>query len=123
MPSTAPHPTSPRYDHRYLAYFECFNRQDFFEAHEVLESLWLATQDNRRNFYKGLIQTAAALLKIKTGKHDPARRLAARATTLLQPYAPSYEGLNVQTVLQLLADIQLAPHQLTTSGWPQLTCS
>jgi len=29
------------YDPRYLGYFECFNRQCFFEAHEVLEALWL----------------------------------------------------------------------------------
>jgi len=25
-------------DPRYLSYFECFNRQHFFEAHEVLET-------------------------------------------------------------------------------------
>ncbi|MCX7916056.1 MAG: DUF309 domain-containing protein [Verrucomicrobiae bacterium] len=112
-----------RYDARYLAYFECFNRQEFFEAHEVLEGLWLATHDERRNFYKGLIQTAAALLKVKTGKPDPARRLAARAHALLQPYAPRYQGLDVAGVLQLLAEIQANPHSLTAGAWPQLRCA
>ena len=29
------------YDRRYLGYFDCFNRQHYFEAHEVLEALWL----------------------------------------------------------------------------------
>ena len=29
------------FDAHYLGYFECFNQQLFFEAHEVLEVLWL----------------------------------------------------------------------------------
>lgn len=122
--STPTQPVAPtRYDARYLAYFDCFNRQDFFEAHEVLESLWLATHDERRNFYKGLIQAAAALLKIKMGKPDPARRLAARARTLLQSYAPRYEGLDVVAVLQLLTAIETDPQSVLSHGWPQLRCA
>ena len=29
-------------DAHYLGYFECFNRGLFYEAHDVLEELWLA---------------------------------------------------------------------------------
>ena len=32
--------TDQDYDPRYVEYFERFNRQRFFEAHEVLEALW-----------------------------------------------------------------------------------
>ena len=47
----------------YLGYFECFNRQLFFEAHEVLEELWLAQRDGPKGaFYKGLIQLAGAFV-------------------------------------------------------------
>ena len=44
-------------------YFECFNRQWFFEAHDVLEELWLAGGKSGPNyaFHKGLIQLAGRL--------------------------------------------------------------
>jgi predicted metal-dependent hydrolase len=98
------------FDPRYRAYFTCFNRQEFFEAHEVLEELWLITRDRRRDFYKGLIQTAAAFLKWQQAKPGPAERLARRAAALLQPYAPMCEGLRVQAALDLLDQL---PHRVT----------
>jgi predicted metal-dependent hydrolase len=90
------------HDPRYLEFFDRFNRQEYFEAHEVLEDLWLATHDDRRDFYKGLIQTAAVFLKLKEGKPDPAARLAARALALLERYEPRFRGLDVRTVTHLL---------------------
>ena len=90
------------YDPRYLAYFHCFNRHEYFEAHEVLEGLWLETRDERRDFYKGLIQTAAVFLKLQQDKPDPAARLASRALGLLQRYEPRCEGLDVQALTRQL---------------------
>ena len=53
-------------DAHYLGYFECFNRQLFYEAHDVLEELWLA-QRNQPNdlFFKGLIQLAGAFVHLQ----------------------------------------------------------
>ena len=52
-------------DARYLGYFECFNRQLFYEAHDVLEDLWLPDRSGPNgNFYKGLIQLAGAFVPI-----------------------------------------------------------
>src|ERR1041385_3444222 len=49
-------------DAHYLGYFECFNRQLYFEAHDVLEELWLTDRNGPNGaFYKGLIQLAGAL--------------------------------------------------------------
>jgi predicted metal-dependent hydrolase len=90
------------YDPRYLAFFDCFNRQQYFKAHEVLEGLWLETRDDHRDFYKGLIQTAAVFLKLQQGKPDPAIRLAQRARTLLPRYGPRCKGLDVTAILQRL---------------------
>jgi predicted metal-dependent hydrolase len=92
----------PAYDPRYLAYFDHFNRQEYFEAHEVLEGLWLETRDDRRDFYKGLIQTAAVFLKLQQQKPAPAARLAGRARALLAQYEPEFEGLDVRAVRRLL---------------------
>lgn len=47
-------------DVRYAAYFHHFNRGDYYEAHDVLESLWLerGRQAKGAAFYQGLIQLA-----------------------------------------------------------------
>lgn len=37
-----------------------FNAQEFFEAHEVWEEIWLAEREPEKTFLQGLIQIAAA---------------------------------------------------------------
>ena len=71
----------------------------------MLEELWLITRGERRDFYKGLIQTAVALLKLQQGKTAPASRLAQRAAGHLQKYAPVCEGINVDLILGWLHDV------------------
>src|SRR5262249_14188682 len=44
----------------YLGYFRCFNAQQYYEAHDVLEHLWLKKRDENYAFFKGLIQLAGA---------------------------------------------------------------
>ena len=89
----------------YLGYFECFNRGMFYEAHDVLEELWLA---NRRApndaFYKGLIQFAGAFVHLQ--KHSakqprlrPAAALFRLARTNLERFAPRHERLDVARLL------------------------
>lgn len=106
VPLTGITPGGHQYDRRYLAFFECFNREEFFEAHEVLEDLWRETPGELRDFYQGLIQTAAVLLKLKQNKPAPAKRLAARAVKRLAKYPSSCEGLDVASVIELLDSVQ-----------------
>ena len=91
------------HDPRYLGYFDCFNQQRFFEAHEVLEGLWLPQRQGANGcFYKGLIQIAGAFVHWQKKRPGPARALFALARINLQPYAASHEGLNVAGVLALI---------------------
>src|SRR5205823_2443460 len=108
------------FDSRYAAFFERFNCQQYFEAHEVFEDLWRATQDDRRDFYKGLIQTAAVFLKLKQDKLGPAARLARRAQSILERYEPSCEGLDVRRVTDLLRDVLQGRNLLAESTPPRL---
>src|ERR1051325_11356763 len=64
-----------------IEFIRCFIHQAYFEAHKVLEELWLKTRGDPRDFYKGLIQSAAVFLKLQQGKSDPAARLALRAAS------------------------------------------
>lgn len=86
-------------------FVEHFNRQEYFEAHDVLEEFWLVTRGEHRDFYKGLIQTAVALLKLQQGKTAPASTLARRAASHLRKYGPMCEGIDVELVLGWLQDV------------------
>jgi predicted metal-dependent hydrolase len=102
------------FDPCYLAYFVCFNAQEYYEAHDVLEHLWLQREDSNHAFFKGLIQFAGAFVHLKKqsarpwhptdGKRmRPAVRLFALAAKNLFPYAPEHMGLDVSEVLELAA--------------------
>lgn len=91
-------------DAHYLGYFECFNRQLYFEAHDVLEELWLAQrQGPNYAFYKGLIQFAGAFVHLKKNRLRPASALFKLADTNLQKYPDSYEQLSVRGVRTMIA--------------------
>jgi len=85
-----------------LAYFECFNRQLFFEAHEVLEELWLQERGKAKDlFYKGLIQLAGAFVHLQKNRLSPAAALLNLAQTNLARYPSSYERLEVVHVQKM----------------------
>jgi predicted metal-dependent hydrolase len=101
------------YDPRYLGYFDCFNRQQFFEAHEVLEALWLPQRNGPNGlFYKGLIQLAGAFVHWQKNRPGPGVALFKLAQTNLRKYPTIHEGLSVTSVL-VMADEWLS--QLTAS--------
>jgi predicted metal-dependent hydrolase len=64
-------------DPHYVGYFECFNRQDYYEAHDVLEELWLSQGKDCADyaFYKGLIQGAGAFVHLKLHYQFPTHRV------------------------------------------------
>ena len=49
----------------YRAFFRCWNEQQYYEAHDVLEQLWLNTKSADADFFKGLIQAAGAFVHLK----------------------------------------------------------
>ena len=96
-----------RYDAHYLGYFECFNRQLFYEAHDVLEELWLGQRQGPKGaFYRGLIQLAGAFVHLQKQRLRPAAALFKLAESNLRGYAATYESLEVNQVLQLISDWQ-----------------
>lgn len=87
-------------DARYLGYFECFNRGLFYEAHDVLEELWLADKHGPGgDFYKGLIQLAGAFVHLQKNRLRPAASLFKLARANLRKYPAVHEHLDVGGVL------------------------
>ncbi len=92
-------------DAHYLGYFECFNQGLFYEAHDVLEELWLGDrQGPNYSFYKGLIQFAGAFVHLQKNRLRPAVALFNLAQANLLKYPPEHEGLDLRSVLNLLED-------------------
>jgi predicted metal-dependent hydrolase len=90
-------------DAHYLGYFDCFNRRLFYEAHDVLEDLWLEDRHGADgNFYKGLIQLAGAFVHLQKDRLRPAAALFKLAQANLAKYPNIHEQLDVKLV-QVLA--------------------
>jgi uncharacterized protein len=116
-------------DAHYLGYFDCFNRQLFYEAHDVLEDLWLKDRHGADgNFYKGLIQLAGAFVHLQKNRLRPAAALFKLAQANLEKYPRTHKQLDLKTVHDLaqkwLADLErndFSLNPLTAENPPRLT--
>ncbi len=124
----------PDLDPCYLAYFICFNRQEYYEAHDVLEHLWLQGTASDHAFYKGLIQFAGAFVHLKKQREHPdhpthgrrirpATRLFDLASRHLAPYRPHHLSLDVETVLGIAETCvrEIAASDYTVNPWSPAT--
>ena len=104
-----------RLDPRYLFFFDRFNRGDYFEAHEILEKLWLQTKDADRLFFKALIQFAGAFVHLKKQRANPGHRVDGRrlapaarlfrlAENNLRGYPPRHLRCDVAALRDLCAN-------------------
>ena len=85
----------------YVAFFDCFNSHRFFEAHEVLEKLWLPKRHEPiGSFYKGLIQLAGAFVHFQKGRPGPTASLLKLARANLEKFEGIHERLDVASVLE-----------------------
>ena len=114
----------------YRAYFRCWNEQLYYEAHDVLEQLWLNTDTADDNFFKGLIQAAGAFVHLQKNfehpthaKHArrlrPSVRLFELAERNLSAFRPQHHRLDVDGVCRLLrthAD-QIIASDFKTNPW------
>ena len=68
---SAPHSQgSPR--NYYAAFFQLWNAQKYYEAHDVLEQLWLVEENAKlARFYQALIQAAGAFVHLQKNFEHP----------------------------------------------------
>jgi predicted metal-dependent hydrolase len=129
IPPVQKPPAGSEADTHYLAFFECFSRQQYFEAHEVLEVLWLKERTGPNgSYYQGLIQLAGAFVHLQKQQLPPAAGLLRTARNRLQGYPAFYLRLDVSRVLELIGHWlrtleggRFAPGLLSTDQAPQLT--
>jgi hypothetical protein len=114
----------------YRAFFHCWNENRYYEAHDVLEQLWLKTKSPDANYFKGLIQAAGAFVHLQKrfeyplhAKHSkrlsPAVRLFRLAERNLLPFSPRHHGVDVAALCQLLRECadRIVESDYKTNPW------
>jgi predicted metal-dependent hydrolase len=102
----------------YRGFFRCWNEQRYYEAHDVLEQLWLE-EDNAdtARFFQGLIQAAGAFVHLQKNfkqplhaKHSrrlrPATRLFALALRNLDHLPDEFWGVDLVRFRELLGKVR-----------------
>jgi hypothetical protein len=104
-------------DHPYYrAFFQCWNEQRYYEAHDVLEQVWLNDPISAEDaqYFKGLIQAAGAFVHLqkqfehpthpKHGKRlGPAVRLFRLAEKNLEPFGAERHALDLVRFREVLS--------------------
>lgn len=118
------------YDPCYEGFFTCFNARKYYEAHDVLEHLWLQGRNENYAYFKGLIQLAGAFVHLEKQrefpghpKHGrrlhPAVRLFHLAKANLAPYGPVHMGLDVAEACALCDGMarRIVDEDFTRNPW------
>ena len=120
--STSPTPTSSVSNSETWAEgVRLFEAGDYWECHEALEPLWLASSQLDKHFYGGVILLAAALHKARTmGSARGGRRNYAKALTHLALIPDCYKEVEVRrleaAVHAALSDPALHPSLAPSGG-------
>ncbi|HMQ30337.1 MAG TPA: DUF309 domain-containing protein [Chloroflexaceae bacterium] len=84
-----PHPPA------YLEGIRLFNAGQYWHAHEQWEACWLAAEGDDRQFYKAIIQAAAALVKWQQGNRRGLALNWAKSRSRLATLPHQYGGLDL----------------------------
>jgi len=92
----------PDFNRHYTGFFRCFNAQLYYEAHDVLEEVWLPIRGQAQaKFYQGLIQMAGGFVHLQKQRLGPAARLFALALANFEPYPAHHAGIDLEAIRQV----------------------
>ena len=92
----------PGLDRHYVGFFRCFNAQLYYEAHDVLEEVWLPIRGQpQAKFYQGLIQMAGAFVHLQKNRLGPSARLFALALKNFEAYPDRHHGVDLDAIRKL----------------------
>jgi hypothetical protein len=84
---------------------ELIRAGEYFAAHEELENAWRAAPPAERDFFQGLVHVAVAWYQAGRGRRIGTERQLAKAIRRLQPFEPTYRGVDVSRLLAQLREL------------------
>lgn len=106
---------------QYITFFTLFNERRYYDAHEVLEDLWVMETGTEKNYYKGLIMLTIGLEHLRRGNLAPAKRLQRDALSYLKPYSDVTMGFELSAFVEQLALIFNEAEEAAKTNAPTLT--
>ena len=99
-----------------------FNRGEYFEQHETLETLWRAEAGPVRRLYQGILQIGVAFHHLRRGNHHGTVVMLERGLKNVRPFRPSCQGVDVERLVAdgeraLEAVVALEPDGLAAFDW------
>ena len=92
----------PGFDRHYTGFFRCFNAQLYYEAHDVLEEVWLPIRGRpQARYYQGLIQMAGGFVHLQKQRLGPAARLFALALANFEDYPARHAGIDLEVIREI----------------------
>lgn len=118
-------------DHPYYrGFFQCWNERRYYEAHDVLEQVWLHDPISAEDaqYFKGLIQAAGAFVHLRKHyehpthpKHGrrlgPAVRLFRLAEKNLEPFGPERHDVDLVKFREMLLRYREAVEADAKNPW------
>ena len=80
----------------------CYRAEQFFEAHEHWESVWMSLAEPEKTFLQALIHITVAFHHLQKGNAIGASRQLNRAMRKLEPYPAEFCDVQVEPLRQTL---------------------
>lgn len=75
---------------------EQFNAENFFDAHETWEAIWLKAPEPDKTFLQGITQVTAAFHHFSRDNREGAESLLIKGLRKLEPFPADYRGVQLE---------------------------
>ena len=76
-----------------------FNQGDYYACHDTLEAIWMTASTVEKPFFQGILQLAVALYHLGNHNWRGTAILLSEGIRRLEPFEPSYHGVDVTDLL------------------------
>jgi len=98
---------------------QMWNRQEFFEAHEVMEEIWNEDTSEAASFVQGLLCAAVGFAKLDVDRPAGTQKMMVRANEFLLSYVPRYLGFDVQALIDAFERCRVEAEKVVAHEKPE----
>ncbi len=95
---------------------DLFNRQEFFDCHDVIEELWMEERGEKRLFLQGLIQSSVGCYHLTNGNTTGAISQYSKALDKLVKYPADYLGVRNDLLVSELGRLLAGAEAMRDEG-------